>query len=199
MSSKSNKKGCSHVFVQGSKKGTKCGKGCRGKFCKNHKLSKAIYHSTWYQEKQQAIKEKNNHEVINKINKMSLEQLPNIVQVQAKLNKFATHKIYLCKKLIGINIFLDIDQTKEIKIMENIIFGKCKCETEITFTNDEINEARNNQEITCYLKNNKDETIIKELKSEKFCIECQGYNTNNCKHCLRPIGKVIYFDYKGKI
>lgn len=104
MVSKSNKKGCQYKFKQGNKKGKICGKGCRGKFCKDHKPNRNKYFKSRYQnKKEQKIKDK-------------LELLKNgegkiySLDIERQKNMSLIYKIgYLMKIEHGINLFLNPD------------------------------------------------------------------------------------------
>jgi len=96
-------RGCTHVFVQGSKKGEQCGVSCRGKYCYSHKKHNINRKKQYYQE----IKEKNGNKGVEKIKDMiNRGIIPDIVGYQLKIRAIDDDMIIIFKKVIGIHIKL---------------------------------------------------------------------------------------------
>lgn len=197
MSGSKSVKGCSYVFKQGSKKDKRCNKSCRGNFCCDHKPKKIQYQIKYFQKKQQAKKEANLTDEVKKIMEMSIDSLPELDFVCKRKDRLSDEKKRLWKKLIGINVYLDIDQTKQIAIMEREHFGKCICKymTVKNITSEQIEEAKDEPEVKCYCKTDQD--IAEHLLNNFKCKDCDKYQINECRFCSRPIAKKVYFTYQG--
>lgn len=191
--SKSLKGGCKYKFNQGAKKGKLCGRPCRGKFCFQHKPKNKLYKAEWYQERQ---KQQNCEEVNRILDIDNIDKLPNIEKLNQKKYKLLSEKMYIFKKLIGVNIRLGIDQKSEIALIEKILFGKCTCSklTIDDITEEQLEEAKEDVSITHYYKT--DKKIKKYMIDIKKCSQCDKYNANNCKYCYRT-NKIIFFEYEG--
>ncbi len=191
--SKSQKGGCKHKFAQGAKKGKFCNRPCRGKFCFQHKPKNKIYKAEWYLEKQ---KQQNCEEVNRILDTDSIDKLPNMENLNKKKYKLLSEKMYIFKKLIGVNIKLGIDQDNEIKLIEKVMFGKCNCHsmTVEDITEEQLEEAKDDEQITYYHKSNK--SIKRYLLELKKCTHCDNYNTKNCRFCYRT-NRIVYFQYEG--
>jgi hypothetical protein len=105
---------CKHVFVQGAKKGTECGKGCRGDFCKEHKQSKKQYAANYRQEKREEQEDYPIKQQIEKIN--LLEDMRELKDLEVKndieYKEFKAAKVPLYRVFFGIEARLGVDIEK---------------------------------------------------------------------------------------
>lgn len=201
MSSKTSKIGCQYTYKQGEKNGEKCGKTCRGKFCFMHKPKSLKKHNERnkknYKQKIEKKREEEMSELEKKINEMPIDKLPDFNVEDKRRKNLYSELLYQQKKLIGINLFLDIDQKKEIEDMETRLFGKCKCVqlTKDDITKKQIKKFWKDKEASYYCDN--DEEAIDKILQLKYCLKCDKYEVSECKYCNRPIGKLVYFPYDG--
>lgn len=115
--SKSTKKsqGCTHKFVQGTKKGKKCNKPCRGKFCFSHKPKTKERKAKYYQEKREKEKDYELKELLKQIkNCENIEDLPLLEQYEDQLRKLTGHYNELLRKYFGYRKKLGYDDLEEI-------------------------------------------------------------------------------------
>lgn len=103
--------GCQHKFVQGPKKGKKCGKGCRGKYCKDHNKKKQVYMKKYFQEKQMKDKNFELHQKLQKIKEeKDVNNLPDTEKLEEKLRNFKDKQTEIFKTIKGIRIALGYDE-----------------------------------------------------------------------------------------
>ncbi len=197
MASKSVKKTCKYVYRQGPNKGKKCQKTCRAVYCCDHNPKKQQYFSKRFQDKKKAEVIFKNHEKVNKILETPLENLPSLDEAYAKLKELGADRILLRKKMMGLQEYLGNDITSDIKTMERLVFGKCTC-CDMTcndISNDELEEAKDDPQITAYADN--DNEIKESLLRLYKCVYCERYSKHECKFCSRPL-RTIYIRYNGK-
>ena len=88
--SKTNKVvGCKHIFTQGTKKGEKCGKNCRGDYCCNHKSKKLEYLQNYYTDHKEEIKAKANKQSVKiNINAILEKECKKYRELDKEIRKF---------------------------------------------------------------------------------------------------------------
>lgn len=120
--SKSVKKGCQYKFKQGTKKGKLCKKGCRGRYCKDHKPKKQQYLKQYYRQKQV---EKKNYKLNLQLKKIKdttdILKLPDDQQYEQQLCKLKYEAIYLTKKKLGVRKVLKYDDEEFMKKFDKVI------------------------------------------------------------------------------
>ena len=100
--SKTIKTTCQHKMTRGSKAGKKCGKGCRGKFCNDHKPKKIKYINNYNANYYRKIKKIAIDEKLKKF-KDGNGDLPNLRKEKKKLNKIIcdicvlSYDIFACR------------------------------------------------------------------------------------------------------
>lgn len=135
MSKTAKSKGkCKHLYVQGSKKGTRCKKSCRGEYCCDHKPKKSIYKAKYFKNQQQ---EKNEDKTIMKIieiSKMTDIDEPQLTKYQIKNKMEEDNARILIKKIIGYKLAMGDEETmKKMGIIDN----EEKTNEEIMASNDD--------------------------------------------------------------
>src|SRR5690348_1615635 len=96
---KSTLKVCKYIYVQGKKKGKKCGRNCRGDLCKFHNKSTVERKHQYYKE---VKTEKDNQKTKIVIKKIKNGIITDISTYRLKLGKLESNSKYLVKKLLGI-------------------------------------------------------------------------------------------------
>lgn len=190
-------KTCVYLFKQGEKTGQKCGKNCRTKFCSLHKPTYIKKKAEWFQKKQESVNNKKIKEKIERIlNIKDVDKLPDFITELKKLKNLKFDLIYQKKKAIGINIFLGINQEKQISNMELIMYGKCICCDDFKVTKQDIEKSKvEDPGILAYLT--KDSEIKRKIKTMKKCSSCDKYDLDDCKYCNHPL-RITFISYSGK-
>jgi len=207
------RKGCQYKFVQGSMKGKRCNKSCRGQYCKAHNRKRLQYQKKYYTKtKDKSFNEKLKQLEIKDISTISLER------EQSKLRMYTNEYKFCAKTLIGINIFLGINQDKAINIVKECSLGKCTC-IKVKTADDIPKKAAemlmNEDQFKTYYKTGKDQ-LIKYAKANYKCTKCSeckgdlychfgepehlhwGTVKSTCKFCCYPLGRVFFFEFKDK-
>lgn len=194
---KRSSKKCNHVFTRGPKEGQKCGKSCIEYYCNNHKPAKKTYQKSWYRNKAENEKKKNQDERIQHINNVSIDKLPDLNTLNKKIMKYREDRMYNIKKLIGVNIFLGINQDDVIHKIETSYFGECTCKKmkERDITDELVKIAKKRDEdIDNWCKDDKD--VKSAVLSSLRCLQCGLHSLDMCRYCNRSFRK-IYFVYDG--
>jgi hypothetical protein len=209
MTSKTGKNTCQHLYKQGKKAGKRCGKGCRGKFCCDHKKKKQEYKAKYFQEKQD---EKKNGELNDKIKEINLieniDKLPNIFNLQQKNSNLRNEVDRLIKKKAGIRIYLGEDENEVIEETCDRIYGICKSNCDnIDKLKDELEEEIEKQKIN--IRNNiTEDDINNEIKKWKTYRDNiiarykQKFDPKNSNHydiLMAKTEKEIYLESKEKV
>jgi hypothetical protein len=120
-----NSKTCKYVFTQESRKGQKCGKGCRDGFCNNHKPNKLEYGKTYYKQKSDSSKDQR----VLKIEKTeNIDELPRLDRIEMSITKKLNEMRLIHSRLEGIWIYLNPNDEEKIREKHNTrIFGECIC------------------------------------------------------------------------
>lgn len=182
---------CKYKFKQGSRKGKKCNRNCRGDFCCDHKLEKIEYLSKYYK----ISRDKVFH---NKLKKLKTKSINNISLPKEKdrLIMYCNEKLQIFRELVGVNIFLEIDQKKNIEILKKKIYGKCTC---FNITNlqdistDLYEKLEKEEDYKAYCKDN----MLQYIQESYECDQCHNYEIDLCKYCHPPFGKILFNEFIG--
>lgn len=94
---------CMHKFTKGKKKGKKCGKVCRGKFCYNHKPAKLEYLANYHKEKKEEEETNGLSKIIKKIKEGKItDENPYTIEYS---NAYGETKEIL-RKILGVQLIL---------------------------------------------------------------------------------------------
>lgn len=194
---------CCFVFKQGKNKGKKCGKGCRGKFCWNHKPNKVEYKQKWYMEKKQNEKNKKLQKIMNITD---IEDLPGQNKYILKIRIAKDEISILYDKIDGILISLGEDKEEIENKRLKRKYGKCSCSKNFSMhitkkdimdevidrnTRIEFDSKMTSEDKARIYKNYDENEIKKSMRSSKKCLCCDGYDLKNCRFCnhgnIKPI------------
>jgi hypothetical protein len=199
---------CQYKFKQGAKKGKKCGRTCRGRFCCDHKQKKIKYLKN-YREK---TKEKNFN---TKLEKLKVKDSSNVSleKEQHKLKLYTEELIDLLKNYIGIIKFLGYDDfyEKYLEIIKKHLCGKCKCISIEKLIEENYDELVNDKEFIFYHKGKHEpgtdefnKRLYEYIDSTYKCRDinrednCHKYSMEyfECKYC-HPRNRVFFHEFTG--
>jgi hypothetical protein len=186
-------RGCTHVFVQGSKKGKQCGVSCRGKYCYSHKKHNINRKKQYYQE----IKEKNGNKGVEKIKDMvNRGIIPDIVTYQLKINAIDDNIKIILKQIIGIHIKLgNMSEENAYDKYDHIINKKIYRDADKY-----INKISKNQEHSEeYIKRIKELYISEDPRRRSVFIPYKGSDAGGKKLCKKLIAEKDILNNKRKI
>jgi hypothetical protein len=120
-------KSCQYVFKQGKREGDKCGKPCRGDYCKDHNSHKTAYNKKYYEKKNEVKAKSTFKEVLRKFKRMSITKLKSMAHYDRNLKNANDDARVLIRRVLGIRYFLDpevyqelIDEKLKNQVVRNI-------------------------------------------------------------------------------
>ncbi len=126
---------CKYIYKQGQNAGKRCNKKCVSEYCKDHKQSKTNYRKHYYDNVLKEKKERELKDILQEVKNKKNITMDELLKFKNKVLDKKYECIKLCKKIIGIKIFLNlITEEKGNKIIKKFMFNKCTCNDEQQIT-----------------------------------------------------------------